>query len=543
MVDLQNRKPVQARWRILFATVLVLAFIFGGLLFVRKDAVPPRNNADTARDARLRLQTAAVAFSSGKLSPRILILTDWPESYWKKDAPYPEFRFFQGNGKKEDEASSEVYYPHAELIVIAPASVPEFGLGGPGDVFSQFRNIHSYGRFQRTFGFRKPDPGAGSLERAVKNNGAPTANFDVVLLDCAFPDRFFSRKSLLWSSSFFDRMKEDAMNSGGVFAVVLPPDQPEVSSCCLAFLRRSFGNAGAFCFGDRVILASGLNAEPVFDLEKLSATAELAGYYDGEGIPYNAIGLVLEEDYSDSIPAGLLEASHNIAIPRVFTSLRAVFACAKFGPRLTRFLPDGFPVQTICAWLLGILLAVYPFLRYFISWKPVHKQAFRAFEDMFYLTGILVLFMLFCQEYIQDSGLIWALFFPVAVIVFYKPMCESAAGMPQSMPVAAKWGILRALTEDPVGRFFLYLAVAAFLGCGFFQEVKPNAGPFGALFFAAFPLRVRVSEPVQPGPAIPLAFILGVAASLGMFAVSLCFPLGPVVFAAVVCAYRLILLD
>ena len=52
-----------------------------------------------------------------------------------------------------------------------------------------------------------------------------------------------------------------------------------------------------------------------------------------------------------------------------------------------------------------------------------------------------------------------------------------------------------------------------------------------------------MKEPVQPGPAIPLAYLSGVAASLALFAVSLCFPLGPVVFAAVVCAYRLILLD
>ena len=535
MVDLQNRKPVQARWRILFATVLVLAFIFGGLLFVRKDAVPPRNNADTARDARLRLQTAAVAFSSGKLSPRILILTDWPESYWKKDAPYPEFRFFQGNGKKEDEASSEVYYPHAELIVIAPASVPEFGLGGPGDVFSQFRNIHSYGRFQRTFGFRKPDPGAGSLERAVKNNGAPTANFDVVLLDCAFPDRFFSRKSLLWSSSFFDRMKEDAMNSGGVFAVVLPPDQPEVSSCCLAFLRRSFGNAGAFCFGDRVILASGLNAEPVFDLEKLSATAELAGYYDGEGIPYNAIGLVLEEDYSDSIPAGLLEASHNIAIPRVFTSLRAVFACAKFGPRLTRFLPDGFPVQTICAWLLGILLAVYPFLRYFISWKPVHKQAFRAFEDMFYLTGVLALFQLFLHEEIRNYGISLLLYLVIPVLLWYDD------------DIKWSWNWTRAVVENAFGRFFMHLLAALAFGLVFFRVFSdPKVSGIIiclAVICAVWPLRARMKEPVQPGPAIPLAYGFGVAASLALFAVSLCFPLGPVVFAAVVCLYRLAFFD
>ena len=226
MADFRAQTPVPSRWRILFATALVLAFMFGGLLFVRKDAVPPRDGADNAMDARLRLQTAAVAFSSGKLAPRVLILTDWPGFYQKKDAPHPEFRFFQGNGKHEDEASPEVYSPHADLVVIAPASVPEFGLGGPGNVFTQFRNIHSYDRFQRTFRMKKPDPDAGTLERAVKNNGAVVSKFDIVLLDCAFPDRLFSRKSLLWSSSFFNMMKEDAMNSGGVFAVVLPPDQP-----------------------------------------------------------------------------------------------------------------------------------------------------------------------------------------------------------------------------------------------------------------------------------------------------------------------------
>ncbi|MBR2964864.1 MAG: hypothetical protein IKC53_11760 [Lentisphaeria bacterium] len=512
MAGSQNRSPVPAHWRIVFATVLVLAFMFGGLLFVRKDAVPPRDSADNAMDARIRLQTAAVAFSSGKLAPRVLILTDWPESYWKKDGVFPEFLKFRDS-----------------LVVAGPASIPEYLL--VRDFLPQFQRF-----------FYKDEDSLDTVLR--QNRDAIKAPYDVILLDCAFPDNIFSRKSLLWSSSFFDRLKKKHMTQGGVCAVVLPPDKPEVSACVLAFLRRSFGNAGAFCFGDRVILASGLNAEPVFELDKLSTTAELAGYYDGEGIPNNAIGLVLADDYSDSIPAGLLEASHNIAIPqKVFTPFLAVFARAKYGAQVKRFLPDGFPVQTVCAWLLGILLAVYPFLRYFISWKPVHKQAFRAFEDMFYLTGVLALFMMFCQEYIQDSGLIWVLLFPVAIFVFYKPMCESAAGMPQSMPVAAKWGILRTLTEDPVGRFFLYLAVAAFLGCGFFQEVKPNAGPFGALFFAAFPLRARMKEPVQLGPAIPLAYLFGVAASLALFAVSLCFPLGAVVFAAVVCVYRLILLD
>ena len=535
MAGPQNRSPVPARWRIVFATVLVLAFMFGGLLFVRRDAVPPRDAGENSLDARIRLQTAAVAFSSGKLAPRVLILTDWPEFYQNQDAPYPEFRFFQGTEKKEDEASSEVYYPHAGLVVIDPASVPEFGLGGPGDVFSQFRNIHSYERFQRTFGFKKHDPEAGTLERAVKNNGAVAAKFDVVLLDCAFPDRLFSRKSLLWSSSFFDMMKENVMNSGGVFAVVVPQDRPEVSACILAFLRRSFGNMGAFCFGNRVILASGLNAEPVFDLEKLSTTAELAGYYDGEGIPDNAIGLVLEEDYSDSIPAGLLDTAHDITIPRVFTSFRAVFARAKYGPRLKRFLPDGFPVQTVCAWLLGIFLAVYPFLRYFISWKPVHKQAFRAFEDMFYLTGVLALFMLFLHEKIRIDGASLLLYLVIPVLLWYD----------DDWKWSMKW--TRAVVENAFGRFLMYLLAAVLFGFAFFRVVS-NPRFLGLTVLvgvacAVWSLRARMKEPVQPGPAIPLAYVFGVIVSLAMFALSLCFPLGPVVFAAVVCAYRLILLD
>ena len=325
------------------------------------------------------------------------------------------------------------------------------------------------------------------------------------------------------------------MNSGGVFAVVLPPDRSEVSACILAFLRRSFGNAGAFCFGNRVILASGLNAEPVFDLEKLSATAELAGYYDGEGIPYNAIGLVLEEDYSDSIPAGLLEKAHGIAIPGVFTSLRAVFARTQFGPRLKRFLPDGFLVQTVCAWLLGILLAVYPFLRYFISWKPVHKQAFRAFEDMFYLTGVLALFQLFTHESMPDYGFQVVLYLVIIVFVFYET-------------VGKHWDWFKAgiALRHPFGRFLFSLLVPLLFGFAFFLPrtgFLPGLLALCGLCSASLLIRARMKEPVQPGPAIPFAYILGVIVSLGMFAVCLCFPLGPVVFAAVACLYRLILLD
>ncbi len=521
MVKLQAQTSVPARWRIAFAAALILAFLFAGLLlFSRKDTVPPRDNTDNALDARIRLQTAAVAFSSGKLAPRVLILTDYPAFYWKGDGAYQEFRKFEDR-----------------FLVIDPASVPDFGIGGPWKAFPQFWN-----HFRRDHHplrnplWDKPDLEAGSLKRTIGQSGADASStFDVILLDCAYPDRLFSRKTLLWSSSFFEMLKKDAMNPGGVFAVVLPPDRLEVSACTLAFLRRSFGNAGAFCFGDRVILASGLNAEPVFDLEKLSNTAELAGYYDG-GIPDNAIGLVLDEDYSDSIPAGLLEASHNIAIPQnVFTPFRVVFARAQLGPKVKRFLPDGFPVRTVCAWILGILLAAYPFLRYFISWKPVHKQAFRAFEDMFYLTGVLALFQMFSLEQMPDWGAPLALFVIILVLLLYE--CNGNWG----------WKLTKGIAENPVGRFILYLLVALLFGVAFFWRISDpvlsSLRLYTGVLFAVWPLRARMKEWIQPGPAIPFAYLFGVTAALALFAVSLCFPLGPFVFAAVVCVYRLILLD
>jgi len=574
--------PVPARWRILFAALLVLAFWVAGWQLwtdAPRSAPDAAEEAGNALDARIRLQTAAVAFSSGKLAPRMLILTDRPEFYEKeavelgvaKREAYPEFRFFQ-NGTPG--ADSKLQFFQNSLHAVDPASVPGWGLESPLRSYgrlprrwlSKERPEQEWNNFRKTledvfggFGLRAWDAAIRSrteeLNRTLSASDAESidhypfrAAFDVVLLDLAFPDRLLSRQLRLFSPAFFDRVKDGIMNSGGVFAVVLPPDKPEASACILAFLRRSFGNAGAFCFEDRVILASGLNAEPVFDLEKLNATAELAGYYEGESVPENAIGLVLAEGYSDSIPAGLPEAAGDVGVRRVFTPYCAVFARTELLPRLQRSLPDGFPLQTFCAWLLGILLAVYPFLRYFISWKPVHKQAFRAFEDMFRLTGALALFLMFSHEMMPDCG-IQGLFI---LVIFPGILFYSCEGTP-----SRKW--VRRLFlftgedrrrhrpgERSAGRLVLALLTALMFGLAFFLPPTAYLTEFLAFFgllFTTLLVRARMDEPVQPGPAIPLAFLLGVIVSLGMFAVSLCFPLGPVVFAAVVCAYRLILLD
>lgn len=541
MADFRAQTPVPARWRIAFAAVLVLAFWIAGCQLMRQD-VPARSQSDgNSPDARIRLQTVAVSFSSGKLAPRVLVLTDRPGLYEKENDAYlyPEFQFFQYGLLQADPAFRFRQYG---LHIFDPASVPGWGLGGPKETISRFPKKHHTTEPEKTF--------RQKLEKSLGDFRLAPA-FDVVLLDCTFPERLLSRKLRLFSPLFFDCVKNKLMNSGGVFAVVLPPDRPEVSACILAFLRKSFGNAGAFCFGDRVILASGLNSEPDFDLDKMNTTAELAGYYSGTGnVPDNAISLILEEDYSESIPAELLEAAENVRIPRVFTPYCAVFARTELMPAIKKNLPDGFPVRTLCVCFFVLILAVYPLLRYFISWKPVHKQAFRAFEDMFYLTGSLSLFLMFTHEIMPHFGIQAALPIVIWCILFFS---TNARAYPNRFWLTRLFFFTgddkrrRSRTGGlSVGRILLGLLTPVFFGLAFFlppTALLTELLAFSGMFCAAMLVRARMDEPVQPGPAIPLAFLLGVLVSLGMFAVSLCFPPGPAVFAAVVCAYRLILLD
>ena len=509
MAELQAHAPVPARWRIWFAVCLVLAFLAAGAALSRTESPAPTQNPEGRRDARIRLQTAAIAFSCGKLEPRILILTDDPALYRSEGEPYPEFRKFQ---------------PGPD--VVDPLSVPEWGAGS-------------------------------SLVPRVKKksesaDGQPNGVYDAVVLDCRFPDRLFSRKTLLWSTAFFEMIKRRHLNPGGVFAVVLPPDRPADSACILASLRHTFGAAGAFCFGERVVLASGAGSAPLFDLDELNTVADLAGYYSaGNGVPDNAISLVLYENYSDSIPAGLLESAFEIRTSRHFTPGTIVYARAELLPKLKRLLPDGFPLQAVCAWLLGIVLAVYPVLRYFISWKPVHKQAFLAFEDMFYFTGVLALYLMFTHEGLSGYGVV-----PGLLVLF------ALAGY--GYRTFFRWGgrITReSWLNTTGGRVLLYILVLASFGLAFWCRpsgadappasflqhiltvIPPEIPALIGLGCATILVRSRLEEPVEPGPAIPVAFVLGTVTALLLFCASVFFPAGLMVYAIVVCSFRIVYFD
>ena len=516
MAELLVRAQVPARWRIWFAAVLVLAFLAAGVLLSKTEPAPPRQ-AGIGRNPRMRLQVAAVAFSCGKLEPRVLILTDDSGFRRAKDGEgIPEFRKFEPG-----------------LTVVDPMSVPEWGVGNAAG----FRSL-----------FAKRSTAAG----------APDGVFDVVLLDCAFPTRLFSRKTLLWSTAFFDMMKREYMNPGGVFAVVLPDSRramsmhaavrPAESACILAAMRHTFGSVGAFCFGPRVILASGAGSAPVFDLDELNRTADLAGYYSGgSGVPDNAISLVLYENYSDSIPAGLLENAYEIRTSRHFTPGTIVFARAELLPKLKRLLPEGFPLQAVCAWLLGIALAVYPLLRYFISWKPVHKQAFLAFEDMFYFTGVLSLYLMFSHEGLQGYGIVpWLLGLIALGGYGYRAFFRWGGRIPRESRLNTTGGrvLLHLVVLAAFGlAFWCRPSGADSLPASFLTVIPPEIPAMIGLVCAAILVRSRLDKPVERGPAIPVAFVLGTAMALGLFCASVFFPAGLMVFALVVCGARIVYFD
>ena len=227
MLSLHEQTSVPARWRIVFAAALVLAFWIAGCQLMRQDVPARSRNDGGSPDARIRLQTVAVAFSSGKLAPRVLVLTDRPGLYEKDEASlYPEFQFFQYGLPQADPAFRFRQYG---LHIFDPASVPGWGLGGPNETISRFPKKHHTTEPEKSFR-QKLGESLGKFRLAPA--------FDVVLLDCTFPERLLSRKLRLFSPLFFDCVKNSLMNSGSVFAVVLPPDGPEVSACILAFLRK-----------------------------------------------------------------------------------------------------------------------------------------------------------------------------------------------------------------------------------------------------------------------------------------------------------------
>ena len=506
MAELQAHAPVPARWRIWFAACLVLAFLAAGAVLSRTE--PTSRDSEGGSSARIRLQTAAVAFSCGKLEPRVLILTDDPGLYLAEEDVFPEFRKFEPG-----------------LTVVDPGTVPAWGVGARDGRFPPFR-----GR-------------SGSVR--------PDGVYDVVLLDCAFPERLFSRKTLLWSAAFFDMMKREHLNPGGVFAVVLPRDRTMDSACILASMRRIFGGVGAFCFGERVILASGLGSTPIFDLDELNRVADLAGYYSGaSGVPDNAIGLVLYEDYSDSIPAGLLENAYGIRTSRHFTPGTVVFARAELTPKLKRLLPEGFPIQAVCAWLLGIALAVYPVLRYFISWKPVHKQAFLAFEDMFYFTGVLALFLMFAHESLPGYGITpWLLVLIALGGYGYRAIFRRGGRIPRESWLNTTGGrvLLYVLVLTAFGLAFWCRPSGVELPASFLQaallSIPPEIPALLGLVCATILVRSRLDAPVEPGGAIPTAFVLGTLTALALFCASVFFPAGLMVYAIVVCGFRIVYFD
>ncbi len=529
MAEFQVRTSVPARWRFFFAAALPLVF-FAAMLYLSWPSAPERNRPAAEQEPlydRIRLQTAAIAFSTGKLEPDIAVITDRPEVFAPRSQAEASndnaLKFWAKMTDQGIEFDSNAALPHEFQPFFRVPVLVDVRDSGAWDVFRQPKRC----------------PG----------------RFDMVLLDCAFPSGVFSLETKLWTTSTFTRLARFRMRPGAVLAVALPRDRPSAAACILTAMNSLFGNTGTFCFGERVVAASSVPnsaAEPEelkdifrffprkveeieppdYSLDDINETASVAGYYSmgQSGVPEDAFSIVLQRDYSGAPPARLLEDSYELrsVLGRRIDPL--AYLKAEFLPRLRKHLPDGVSYGAVCAWALGIATVVYLLLRYFISWKPVHKQAFLSFEDIFCLTGCLALFCMDLTDtaaslagYRSQLGIFLLLLCSVVLMVDFKRKTKNTS-------------------KKRLVQFVLAGCLAIALAfCLVPSELTTTLFFLAACYFGDT-VEQRFMLPVQPGPAIPLAFLFGVIASLAMFAVSLCFPFGPAVFAAVVCAYRLILL-
>ena len=540
MAELLVQSNVPARWRFLFTAALPLLFLAAVLLLSRPGNPPVRDPvpADEQEylNARTRLETAAIAFSSGKLNPDIAIITDHPEVYAPEQDPtqVPDDTLFFW---------SRMIDSGIELNMKTPLPREFQWFGFP--VLADSR-----------------DGEAWSVFLDGKHN---PRRFDLILLDCAFPARITSPGITLWTTQTFATLAQERAKTGTVFAVVLPQNRPQAAACTVTAMKNVFGNIGTFRFGERIVAASsvpmsaatrpenlkdvlrrpppsedGETQSPVFSLSDINENATLAGYYTWGKVPPDAIYHILQQDYSDAPPAWLLESIHGNG-NRLGRSIGTLaYAKAEILPHLKKNLPGGVPYGKVCAWSLGIALLVYLLLRYFISWKPVHKQAFLAFEDMFLFTGSLAIFCTALPDFkpFPLPGLRWLWFaaLPLLSLVFL---------------LSFKWPTKVKRKSTCV--IYLLVAVVFYALAFWLEQLPAPSGFFRQILMATFLqfpvgflsdlVQNRIQKPVQSGPAIPLAFVLGVAASLAVFAVSLFFPAGPIVFAGLICGFRLVFLE
>ena len=542
MAELQTHSSVPARWRFLFAATVPLLFFAATLILSRPEPAPDPDSApgDESSNAVIRLRAAAIAFSSGKLDPGIAIVTDRPDIYAPERDPDP--------GDDPPALWARMTDGGVEFSIVQPLPREFRPFFSP---FSGFPVI--------------VDPRDGKRWNIFLNGKRSPGRFDMILLDCAFPARVTSPGIGLWTEQTFAALARSRAKAGAVFAVALPDDRPRAAACVMTAMKNVFGNAGTIRFGERIVAVSSVpvsaatppegikdalrrpsldNGEtqpPVFDLDDINERANLAGYYAGGDVPPDAISVVLERECSDTPPAWLQEAMQENSKRFGRNIGPLAYVRAEIPPRLRKLLPGGLLRGRLLAWTLAAALLVYLVLRYFISWKPVHKQAFLAFEDMFLFTGCLSLFGMALIDYmpspLPDLRWVWSAALPSISLVFLLGFKRP-----------------REVRRGTAKRVVYLLMACAFYALAFWLErlSAPNGLPRQLLTLILFLLplgflsdlvQFRIQEPVQPGPAIPLAFMLGVAASLAVFAASLLFPAGPVVFAALICGFRLVFLD
>lgn len=303
--------------------------------------------------------------------------------------------------------------------------------------------------------------------------------------------------ALVHPDAFEDRAR--LLRENGVLAMRLPNSRE--SAALLASARKAFRHVLPIPLDGRFyMLCSNGPDRPETEPDVLNEKAAALGLYRSGRFPPDLVSIMLNLEADREYPPDWLEDSfrlHGDAGSAPPLALAEADEDERVNAESRLFRRFGY-------WLFALMALAWLFARYFVSWKTFHKQVFRAFENLFFLSGVLTLATFLASEN-PSNGMRgfepWMASALCAATLLLKRFPErESAPWRRLIPVAAA-AICLALLFFPIGRPAA-LAVLAGLALVLGEQVRGacaepadlylpvNAGAlFGGMFgIALFPL-------------------------------------------------------
>ncbi len=185
-----------------------------------------------------------------------------------------------------------------------------------------------------------------------------------------------------------DALKERArlLHENGVLAMRLPDSRK--SAALLASARKAFRHVIPIPLDGRFyMLCSNGPTRPETESEVLNKKAASFGLYRSSRFPADLVSIMLNLEADREYPADWLEDSFRLQESAGFAQPLAL-AEADEDERVDK---ESRLFQRYGYCLFALMALAWLFARYFVSWKTFHKQVFRAFENLFFLSGVLAL--------------------------------------------------------------------------------------------------------------------------------------------------------